>query len=358
MKKTTTIVLALMLVLVMALAVVGCKKAEAPATDAPAADEPAADEPAADEPAADEPAADAEGLLFGLSMGELTSTFCEGLRDGVIEKCEELGIETTYACADSDATKQATQIEDMISAGADAVLCFATDTEAIVASAKACQDAGVVFAEFSRLSTDLSAIDVAVGFDNKDQAYACGEAMVAAAEAAGYAELKVLHLVGSLTDQNAIERQQYFNEFAAANGVTIVQEIPTDWDKEKAYNGLKDAITACNGDFNGVYCPSDTFFATVEAVLTEADMYKKVGEEGHVIVSGIDGAGDALKYVADGYFDMDCNTDVLELGRQTVNYVVEVLNGATFEEPVMIEVGSIDTPEKAADPGLWGNVYA
>jgi len=356
MKKTTTIVLALMLVLVMALAVVGCKKAEAPATDAPA-DKPAEDAPA-EAPADDAEAPADETLLFGLSMGELTSTFCEGLRDGVVEKCEELGIETTYACADADATKQATQIEDMISQGCNAVLCFATDTDAIVASAKACQDAGVVFAEFSRISTDLSAIDVACGFDNKDQAYACGDAIVAAAKAAGYAEIKVLELVGSLTDQNAIERQQFFNEYAAANGITVVQEIPTDWDKEKAYTGLKDAITACNGDFNAIYCPSDTFFSTCESVLTENDMYKKVGEEGHVIVVGIDGAGDALKYVADGNFDMVCNTDVLELGRQTVNYVIEVLNGATYDAAVMIEVGSVDTPEKAADPGLWGNVYA
>ncbi|MBQ4061565.1 MAG: sugar ABC transporter substrate-binding protein [Christensenellaceae bacterium] len=353
MKNTTKVILALVLVLVLAFTAFACAKQDAPAADAPAQDAPAQDAPAQDAPA-DEPA-EAAGYKFGLSMGELTSAFCEGLRNGVQAQCDELGFECVYACADSDATKQATQIEDMISQGCDAVLCFATDTDAIVASAKACQEEGVIFAEFSRISTDLSAIDVAVGYDNKDQAYACGQAILDSAAAHGYTEIKVLELVGSLTDQNAIERQQFFNEFAAANGITVVQEIPTDWDKEKAYSGLKDAITACNGDFNAIYCPSDTFFMTCESVLTENDMYKGIGEEGHVIVVGIDGAGDAIKYVADKKFDMICNTDVIVLGKETVKYVVDILdNGATFDAAVMIEVGVI-TPENANDETLWGN---
>ena len=84
-------------------------------------------------------------------------------------------------------------------------------------------------------------------------------------------------------------------------------------------------------------------------------MYKGIGEEGHVIVVGIDGAGDAIKYVADSKFDMICNTDVIVLGKETVKYVVEILdNGATYDEAVMIEVGVI-TPENANDETLWGN---
>ncbi|MBQ4062419.1 MAG: sugar ABC transporter substrate-binding protein, partial [Christensenellaceae bacterium] len=137
-----------------------------------------------------------------------------------------------------------------------------------------------------------------------------------------------------------------------------VQEIPTDWDKEKAYSGLKDAITACNGDFNAIYCPSDTFFTTCESVLSENDMYKAIGEEGHVIVVGIDGGSDALGYLKNNMFDMVCNCDVLVQGRQTVDLVYDILvNGASYDDPVMTEVGVV-TPENADDPELWGNVYA
>ena len=56
-------------------------------------------------------------------MGELTSEFCEGLRDGAIEKIEELGGEAVYLGADGDATKQATQIDDLISQGCKGRRC-------------------------------------------------------------------------------------------------------------------------------------------------------------------------------------------------------------------------------------------
>jgi len=296
-------------------------------------------------------------IKIGVSMGELTSEFCEGLRDGAIEKIEELGGEPVYLGADSDPTKQATQIQDLISQGCKAIVAFATDTDAIMASGKACKEAGVIFAQFSRISPDLTNIDLAVGFDNKDQAYQCGEAIVSQAKKFGYETIKCIELVGSLTDQNAIERQDYFEEFAKANKIEIVGTVLTDWNADQAYTGLKDAITACGKDFNAIYCPSDFLFGTCESALTENGMYKTVEEDGHVILVGIDGGPNAMSYIRSGYADMTCNTDVMQLGRETVAYVFDMLEkGTKYTEAVMIKPFPV-TLENVEDEALWGNVY-
>lgn len=299
-----------------------------------------------------------EKVKIGVSMGELTSEFCEGLRDGAVEKITELGGEAVYLGADSDATKQSTQIQDLIAQGCKAIVVFATDTDAIMASAKACKDAGVLFAQMSRISPDLANIDLAVGFDNKDQAIQCGEAIVAQAKALGYTTIKCIELVGSLTDQNAIERQTYFEEFAAANKITIVQKVLTDWNADQAYAGLKDAITAAGKDFNAIYCPSDFLFGACESALTENNIYKTVDEKGHVILVGIDGGPNAMLYVRSGYADMTCNTDVMVLGRDTVTKVFDMLaNGTKYSAAVMIKPFPI-TKANVDDKTLWGNVYA
>lgn len=296
-------------------------------------------------------------IKIGVSMGELTSEFCEGLRDGAIEKITELGGEAVMLGADGDATKQATQIEDLIAQGCKAIVVFATDTDAIMASGKASKDAGVIFAEFSRISPDLTNIDLAVGFDNKDQAYQCGEAIVSQAKALGYGTIKCIELVGSLTDQNAIERQDYFEEYAKANKIEIVGKVLTDWNADQAYTGLKDAITAAGKDFNAIYCPSDFLFGASESALTENGMYKTVKEAGHIILVGIDGGPNAMTYIRSGYADMTCNTDVMLLGRETVKLVFDMMKtGKKYTEPVMIAPFPI-TQKNVDDPALWGNVY-
>lgn len=344
MKKVLVIMLALVLIASFA----ACTKPETTTSAGEAASQGAS---------AGESSAPEGKIKVGVSMGELTSEFCEGLRDGAIEKIEELGGEAVYLGADGDATKQATQIEDLISQGCKAIVAFATDTDAIMASGKACKEAGVIFAQFSRISPDLTNIDLAVGFDNKDQAYQCGEAIVSQAAALGYDTIKCIELVGSLTDQNAIERQDYFEEFAAANNITIVGKVLTDWNADQAYTGLKDAITACGKDFNAIYCPSDFLFGASESALTENGMYKTVEEEGHVILVGIDGGPNAMAYIRSGYADMTCNTDVMQLGRETVAYVFDMLEkGTTYTEAVMIAPFPI-TLANVEDPSLWGNVY-
>lgn len=301
-----------------------------------------------------------EKVMIGISIGMIGAVFCEGLRDGSRDKVKELGGEPIVLIADGDATLQSTQIEDMVAQGCQAVIVFAVDTDAITTSAKYCQDKGVIFSEFSRISPDLTNIDLAIGFDNKQQAELCGQAMLDAAKKVGYPEVKCIEMVGHLADQNAIERQVFFEAFAEANGIKIVATVLTDWDGELATSRFKDAITLVGGDYNAIYAPSDFLLTPIMAVLSEQDLWVKQGEEGWKIIVAIDGAPDALEKIRTGYVYEVTNTDVLQLGRETAIKTYDmIVNGTKYEgdKKVIIIPAVAMTAENCDDPVVWGNNY-
>ena len=353
--KKSRLAAALVLCVLMIVSIVGCTAN--PVEDSQAPETSQADTTQNAE--VSEPA-EAGPVKIGIAMGAIQSTFCEGLRDGAAAKVEELGGEAVVVVADGDATLQATQIEDLVAKGCKAVICFANDTDAIVASAQYCRENGVIFAETSRISTDMTNIDLALGFDNGQQALICGEAILAGAAEVGYTELKCIEFVGSLTDQNAIERQKYFEEFAAANNIEIVGTVLTEWDAELAYSRFMDAITACGGDFNCIYAASDFLFTPIMSALSETGNWVVKGEEGYKVIAGIDGAPDALEKIRTGYVYMVANTDVMQLGAATAEKVWDMVsNGTTYEgddKLIIIDAQTI-TSENCDDPAIWGNNY-
>jgi len=299
-------------------------------------------------------------ITIGVSMGASQSTFCQGLQDGATNEITKLGGTPIVSLADNDPTRQASQIEDMVAKGAKAVICFAADTDAITASAKYCQDHGVAFVEASRISPDLTNINLAIGFSNKQQAELCGQAILDGSKAAGFTSMKCIEFVGSLTDQNAIERQNFFEAFAKTNNIEIVATVLTEWDAEKATARYKDAITAVNDDYNSMYCASDFLFTCISAVLTEKGQWVTVGKPGYHVIVGIDGGPDALPMIRDGYDYMTANTDVLKLGLEAADKAYDIVtNGTKYTgdaKTIMIDATSI-TKANVDDPTIWGNVY-
>jgi ribose transport system substrate-binding protein len=332
MKKVITVAIAMLCVLGLVVAA-GCQQAT-PSTEAK--------------------------VSIGMSQGASQSTFCQGLQDGATQEITKLGGTPFVSLADNDPTRQASQIEDMVAKGCKGVICFAADTDAITASAKYCKDHGVAFVEASRLSPDLTNIDLAIGFSNKQQAELCGQAIVDGCKAAGFTEIKCIEFVGSLTDQNAIERQKYFEDFAKANNINIVQTVLTEWDAEKATARYKDAITACNDDYNSMYCASDFLFTPISAVLTERGQWVTVGKPGYKVIVGIDGGPDALPLIRDGYCYMTANTDVLKLGNAAADKIYDIITKGTKytgdAKTIMIDATSI-TKANVDDATIWGNVY-
>ncbi len=333
MKKS--IVALLVIVLIAGLALTGC------AQPAPEAEE-AAVEKKAEEVA--EPAE--EAMKIGVALDNLNDPFWLGIEAGIDAAGEELGVELIKRTAEGDATTQNNQIDDMIAQGVSGIVCVYVDSEAILQSVKACNEAGIPFIYCDRTleSTDDAKVDWGIATDNYALTKNGWDWL------AGYArendmQLKVLELVGSLSDNNVLKRSEGFAEVMEANSdiIELVQQVPTEWNLEKALAGATNALQA-NPEINVIFMHSDYLLEATISALKQANRYVPIGEEGHVIVMPYSGNAGSIRAMEENYVEMCFGMDVYKEGYESVKAAVEIAGGASYGDP-MDDAGFIITQE-------------
>ena len=297
-----------------------------------------------------------EDIAIGISMPSLQSSFFEGELYMAEETAKAAGVEYISVVADGDTAKQKTQIEDLISKGVDAIICVPNDTEAIVSSINDCVEAGIPFIAMGRMPADMTNVALAITCDNFQCVDACAKAMLDGAAEAGYADLKVIEIVGDLKDQNAVERS--LKDAAETYGFEIVAEVASEWDADKCFSRLTDTLQSVE-DFNAIYCPSDFLLPTIMSCLQSAGRWVPMGEEGHVIISSIDGDPIAMEFITSGYVYMTANTDAFDFGRNAMEGAIEIAKGNLPENVLQpVAVGDLRKADiEAAGDSIWGNVY-
>jgi ABC-type sugar transport system substrate-binding protein len=169
-------------------------------------------------------------------------------------------------------------------------------------------------------------------------------------------DLKVLHLLGALTDQNAVGRRDGFKEaLKAQSKVQIVAEVPTEWDPAKALDGVSNALQK-NPDINAIFAPSDYLLPAVESALKSAGRDAKVGEAGHVFLITIDGDPNGCKAMAGKSIDADIATDIATFGAQAVKAAHTAAAGGTMNPKIEELAGLPLTQANLADTKakVWG----
>lgn len=361
------VMLTLSIVMVACLLLAGCTSSGTPAessaeSSAPAESSAESSAPAESSEEASAPAesAEGEGIVIGLSMPSLQSSFFEGEMSMAEQTGKDAGVEVITVVADGDANKQKSQIEDLISKGVDAVICVPQDSVAIVSSIDDCVAAGIPFIAMGRMPDDMTNVSLAITCDNDVCAQVDVEAVVAKAAELGYDDLKAIELVGDLKDQNAAERSESFKKYCAENDIEIVGEVATEWDADKAFNRFTDLMNTMEDDFNVIYVPSDFLLTSVESVLQANDRWVPEGEDGHVLIVSIDGDPTAMNYIKEGYVLATANTDAFDFGRNAMNGAIEIAKGnmpAEVNQPIPVVALTKDIIESAGDT-IWGNVYS
>jgi inositol transport system substrate-binding protein len=154
--------------------------------------------------------------------------------------------------------------------------------------------------------------------------------------------LKVLELVGSLTDANVLKRTRGFEDVMAANPgiVQRVQSVPTEWNQEKALAGVTNALQA-NPDINCIFMHSDVLLAPTIQALEAAGRWVPIGRNGHVIVMPYSGNSLSLKSMNDKYVEFTFGMNTINAGYQAIMAAYNIATGDTSK---------YSTP--SADPGF------
>lgn len=194
----------------------------------------------------------------------------------------------------ADANKQLQQIRDCISQKVDGILIIPHDGESIINMLALANRAEIPVAVFNRPPADNN--------PNKNIQVVADNAKIANATVTYLAEQarkemqdtgkKVLPLimVGDLGDQNAVNRKKGFDEVIAKNPDLFEKpvEVATKWDAETGRANLQSAMQA-NPDVRMIFTSSDFLWPQIKAVLQPLGKWKKIGQDGHIIMGGLDG---------------------------------------------------------------------
>jgi D-xylose transport system substrate-binding protein len=244
--------------------------------------------------------------------------------------------------AKSSAETQATNVENLISQGANVIIVLAQDGTAIKPSVANAVSNGVPVIAYDRLIEDKDALYIT--FDNVLIGKLEAQAVFAKVPKGKYVVIK-----GNSADANANFLRNGYTQVignAVKNGdIKIVGETYTDnWDPSKAQNEMEQFLTAENNKVDAVLSENDGMAGGVVAAL------QAQGMAGQVPVSGQDGDQAALNRIALGTQTVDVWKDARLLGKTAGDAAIalcknpdasKVPGTAPFKTPGGINVTSI-----------------
>jgi ribose/xylose/arabinose/galactoside ABC-type transport system permease subunit/ABC-type sugar transport system substrate-binding protein len=280
-----------------------------------------------------------EPRKIALLFDSLLSPFWIASLDLMREEASRRGLAVLEAVSNTDDNKQYQQVESMIQRGVDGIIIVHTDDKAVLPSIRLANKANVPMVHFNRPPAPNDAYSVAVVADNRKIMRETVEALMGMARRIGQ-RYKAALLIGDLSDANAVQRRAGFEDALKQNTdiVEVVAQVATEWNADKAFTGLLNALQA-HPDINMLVSSSDFLSPQIEQALKTVGKWKKSNEPGHVLIASFDGDANAYAQLTDGYFDCD--------GVQNLNYEVAL----SFYALERLWKG--ETPPKVlVDPGL------
>lgn len=292
-----------------------------------------------------------DGITIGISIDQLFESRA-GVVNAAKAEIESLGHTYVEVVADGDPQTQNSQIQSLINQKVDAILVCAVDLNTIETALLAAKKAKIPVVAYDRDLPDSQAKDNFVGPDSISDGLLAGEYMAEALKGEE-GTVYILELLGALNDQNGIDRSKGFNDaIAALPNVEIIQ-MPTDWDSAKALAAVQNAFQA-NPEIKGIFAATDTQIPSIETVLTDLGRLNKVGEEGHIVVTGINGSNDGYESTVSGYADGIVVMDLVTTGETAVHNAIKLINGESVSDTVIPGIFYSSDNIEANKADIWG----
>ena len=236
--------------------------------------------------------------------------------------------------AKSSAETQASNVENLISQGANVLIILAQDGTAIKPSVAAAAAQGIPVIAYDRLIEDPQALYIT--FDNVEVGRMEARAVFGAQPKGNYIIIK-----GNKADANADFLRGGYNDVigSAVNSgdIKIVGETYTDnWDPSKAQTEMEQFLTQTENKVDAVLSENDGMAGGVVSALAAQ------GLAGKVPVSGQDGDASALNRIAKGLQTVDVWKDARLLGKAAGDSAVQMCGGVTRDQ--VTNVGMFHTP--------------
>src|SRR5690606_12454389 len=279
-------------------------------------------------------AALAEGKVIGVSWSNFQEERWKTDEAAMKAAIEAAGNTYISADAQSSASKQLTDVEQLIAQGANALVILAQDAAAIGPAVEKAVAEGIPVVGYDRLIENPDAFYLT--FDNKEVGRMQARAVFEVKPEGNYAFIK-----GSSTDPNAdflfSGQMEVLKDAIDSGKIKNVGEAYTDgWLPANAQRNMEQILTANNNQVDAVVASNDGTAGGAIAALGAQ------GLAGTVPVSGQDGDKAALNRIALGTQTVSVWKDARELGKTAGTIASELADGKQFTD--IPEVVDFTTP--------------
>jgi ribose transport system substrate-binding protein len=252
-------------------------------------------------------------ITIGVSVYDMSSFVTEG-KQGVDTYAAENNIKILWNAANNDVSTQASQIDQYVTAGVDAIVVIPVQADSLqpqVAEAKAAK------IPIFDVNASLDSKDLTGSVQPDDVAAGAQEAQMMMDKLGGKGNVIILQ--GPLGGSGEINRGKGIDSILAKNpDVKVLAKDTANWARDEAVNKVKNWISAFGDQIDGVIAEND------DMGLGALQAFKEAGRTGVPIV-GIDGIADGLSAVKKGDF----------IGTSLQNGTVELSAGVAYAAAIV-----------------------
>ncbi len=264
--------------------------------------------------------------VVGLAMNTQTNPFFVDVKDGVQKAADELGVELYITDAQDDPTIQMKDIENLITKKPDCIIIDTCDSDAIVSSIEACNEAGIPVLTMDR---EASGGDVVshIGYDAIKSGKLAGQYLVDTLGGKG----NIVEIQGIMGTNVAQNRSKGFNEVISQNpDMKIVACQVADFDRSKGMNVMENILQA-NDHIDGLYAAND------EMLLGALEAIEAAGRLDEITMIGCDAIDDTIEAIKAGKVEATIAEPPFFLGKAIMDAAYNYLQGKEVDKYVILD---------------------
>lgn len=277
-------------------------------------------------------ASGASGAI-GLSISTQNNPFFVTLAEGAKKAAKQEGVPLTVVDASDDATKQVSDIEDLVSKNVSVLIVNPVDSDAVTGAVEAAIAKGVRVISVDRVVNGVD-IDCQIASDNVAGAELATQYIV---DTLGE-NVKTAELVGTSGASAAIDRSQGFHNIADKK-LKVVASQTADFDRTQGMTVMENMLQA-DSSIQAVFAGNDEMaLGAVEAIS---------GAKKDVLVVGFDATDDAIEAIRQGRMGATIAQQPDLIGSTAVENAIRLTKGESIPKEIPVEVTLItkDTVDK------------
>jgi ribose transport system substrate-binding protein len=255
----------------------------------------------------------AKKKVVGLAISTLNNPYFVDLKDGAKAAAEAGKMDLVVMDAQNDASKQMSDIENLIQQKVSVIIVNPVDSKAIIPAIEDANKANIPVITVDR-TADGGKVVSAIASDNVIGGKMAGQYIVDKLKGKG----KVVELQGTPGASAANDRGKGFEEaIKAAPGITLEAKQPADFDRAKGMKVMENLLQA-NPKIDAVFAQND------EMALGALAAIKAANRTG-IMVVGFDAEPDAVKAVKEGTLAATIAQKPKEMGRIAIETAKKIM---------------------------------